>query len=95
MSSINTKSTQSCFIVYMLALLCCLTPLAQAYPAFYMQAIPRQHTHLAAAIPIPVHHAAQKRAFDRLDISPFDFDAMTKRFSDDELSALPVILFGF
>jgi len=25
-----------------------------------------------------------KRAFDRLDVSPFDFDAISKRFADEE-----------
>nr|CAD2190556.1 unnamed protein product [Meloidogyne enterolobii] len=59
----------------------------QAYPAFYMQAIPRKSQFNMEA-PL-LHHAAQKRAFDRLDVSPFDFDAMTKRFNDDELSSLP------
>lgn len=60
----------------------------QAYPAFYMQAIPRK-SQINMEAPL-LHHAAQKRAFDRLDVSPFDFDAMTKRFNDDELSSLPV-----
>ena len=72
--------------------LSCLASTGHGYPAFYMQAIPRrtQQLHFVAS-PAAQHprHAAQKRAFDRLDMSPFDFDAMTKRFNDDELSAMP------
>jgi hypothetical protein len=77
--------------------LSCLASTGHGYPAFYMQAIPRRTQQLHFVVsPAAQHprHAAQKRAFDRLDMSPFDFDAMTKRFNDDELSAMPVGFLG-
>ncbi|KAL7078461.1 hypothetical protein ACQ4LE_002679 [Meloidogyne hapla] len=80
----STSST----LIFCLVFICLFSISAtNAYPAFYMQALPRK-SQLNMDAPL-LHHAAQKRAFDRLDVSPFDFDAMTKRFNDDELSSLP------
>ncbi|KAF7634811.1 hypothetical protein Mgra_00005704 [Meloidogyne graminicola] len=79
----NIYSSKSSSIILFYLIFICLFSISTAYPAFYMQAIPRKSQFNL------IQHSAQKRAFDRLDISPFDFDAMTKRFNDDELSSLP------
>ncbi|KAE9552846.1 hypothetical protein FO519_003959 [Halicephalobus sp. NKZ332] len=43
-----------------------------AYPAFLLMPAPTETRQLS------------KRAFDRLDISPFDFGSLSKRYFDDD-----------
>uniref|UniRef100_A0A914HNA9 Uncharacterized protein n=1 Tax=Globodera rostochiensis TaxID=31243 RepID=A0A914HNA9_GLORO len=63
-----------------------------AYPAFYMvRNLPQlQHPQNALQSSELSRLRPSKRAFDRLDASSFDFDSISKRFSDDELAAMPL-----
>ncbi|KAL3078382.1 hypothetical protein niasHS_012043 [Heterodera schachtii] len=56
-----------------------------AYPTFYMIQSLLQHPQNAPQSSAGVSSLPRpKRAFDRLDASPFDFDALSKRFNDNE-----------
>ncbi|KAL3106894.1 hypothetical protein niasHT_010809 [Heterodera trifolii] len=58
-----------------------------AYPTFYMirSLLQMQHPQNAPQSSAGVSSLPRpKRAFDRLDASPFDFDTLSKRFNDNE-----------
>uniref|UniRef100_A0A915CKY6 Uncharacterized protein n=1 Tax=Ditylenchus dipsaci TaxID=166011 RepID=A0A915CKY6_9BILA len=76
-------------LAFFVMLLGTIAQLSEAYPSamivFHHPSAYTQTTGLNA-LPPPLQNArgVSKRAFDRLDMSPFDFEALSKRFNDDD-----------
>ncbi|KAI1718633.1 hypothetical protein Ddc_09278 [Ditylenchus destructor] len=89
-SRISTSSgiSTSVFSFFVsLAVISTFTPISLAYPATM---IVRYHPSLYSAVSSANDRenseptfTMNKRAFDRLDMSPFDFESLSKRYSDD------------
>lgn len=85
-SSLSSITLQSLFVL--LAVLSTCTQLSHGYPAA-MIVFHQPHFSSAAAAASKLQGGdrgttVSKRAFDRLDMSPFDFEALSKRYNDDD-----------
>lgn len=84
--SLSSITLQSLF--FLLAILSTCTQLSHGYPAA-MIVFHQPHFSSAAAAASSLQNGdrgttVSKRAFDRLDMSPFDFEALSKRYNDDD-----------